>query len=943
MKVKLKQMFREFIEYIEFPAIIYIYETNRIIAMNEAGVTLIGGQYTNMKQILGERADRRYSKELLNNGSQILYNRRIIINKKEALVDIEVNSIPIDENHIIICLIEMSGNGVMLEPLSGKMPRIFWKNKKGFIEGSNSSYAVDFQLTDVKNGKYRSENFLEDDEMCEQSRENENYIISEQCSMYDVIQTMNTQDGNTFFVKMHRIPLINKNGTALGFLGIYNIILNQNEGKNIKEMETDSFDEKGYEGSEVFLGSWLKIGRPVEAISSQIMNYGYNQADFLKGGIALKDIVVEDDYDKMYKNLKNYDYNSKELPVLEYRLIKSDKKVVWIREQVVSFIEKGKEKYIESVLSDITAEKAMEIELIQSREFQKNNFINEKKASGKVSVYFQKIETILNKMDSMVFVIEKAGRRILYANEAVTNAYGDEIIGRGLDAFLFEKEISSFLLSDNSETNDCIITELYDKVNRKYYSIRHKEILWLKKNPAYIINMFDVTNLIMNRKGTELQTNNDLLTGLYNRNKFIMDFEIISRNITEKDNNGYVILIDLDDFKQFNEKAGYENGDSLLKTVAKYFMNIPMVKGRCYRIGGDEFVLILHNISKEDLLGIIDELIKRYKLPWRFNEKEYYCTLSMGIVQYSKYINKAIDLLKRAFSALNEARNKGNCQYCLLEADQLSTYKEPENIEKYLKKAVKTGCVEFEVYYQPIVDSLNKKITGVEALLRWKSEELGIINPSEFIPLTEYMGLIVPLGEFVLKEAFEICQNYNTVFDETLKMHINLSVVQLVQPDIIDRILEIVRLVGVNPENIVFEVTESLAIDDMVLMEQVLSKFRNKGFSVALDNFGSGYSAINHIMNLPLDYIKVDKSIINNYGTEKFNPEFFNAIIELAHSMKIKVIIEGVETKKQVEFLTFLSADGYQGYYYVRPVCKEDLKEYLKNNNGIIENKSNES
>ena len=191
--------------------------------------------------------------------------------------------------------------------------------------------------------------------------------------------------------------------------------------------------------------------------------------------------------------------------------------------------------------------------------------------------------------------------------------------------------------------------------------------------------------------------------------------------------------------------------------------------------------------------------------------------------------------------------------------------------------------------------------------------------------------MIVPLGEYVLQQSFMTCKYWNDTYDPDFCVSVNLSVIQLVQPNIVERILETARTTGVNPKNIILEVTESLAVEDMNLMKKVLFNLKENGFSIALDDFGTGYSSLNHIMEMPLDYVKIDKSFVANYGTDNFNPSLLSAITELAHSVNMKVVVEGVETKQQMEFLMFLDADRIQGYLYGKPMPVKDFeKEFME-------------
>lgn len=257
--------------------------------------------------------------------------------------------------------------------------------------------------------------------------------------------------------------------------------------------------------------------------------------------------------------------------------------------------------------------------------------------------------------------------------------------------------------------------------------------------------------------------------------------------------------------------------------------------------------------------------------------------------------------------------------------------REASSMADFLQKAIDMGCMEFSVYYQPIVDSVTREMVGAEALLRWHSPELGFINPVDFIPLSEYLGLILPLGEYVIESVFRLAEEYKEL---PLNFHINLSVVQLIQPKIVEYICDMAEKWRVDPKKIIFEVTESLAIEDMNLMKKVLQSLRNCGFRIALDDFGSGYSSLNHVMEMPLDYLKVDKEFIAGYGSKRFSPALLTAIAELSHSLSLKMIVEGVEKKSQVDFLNFLDVDQYQGFYFGKPVSEDIFRNLLKNMDG---------
>lgn len=428
------------------------------------------------------------------------------------------------------------------------------------------------------------------------------------------------------------------------------------------------------------------------------------------------------------------------------------------------------------------------------------------------------------------------------------------------------------------------------------------------------------------RFSTKREAYYDILTSLPNRMKFEREGEQLIRAALASRKKGYVIAIDLDDFKHINEGLGPEYGDSLLVAIAEALNAIPQVHNYCYRIDGDEFLLFVRGEYEKEIEHIIQQCLEMFRSNWKIKDKDCFCSVSIGITEYPKDSVKTKELLKYADAAVFEAKRKGKNRIQHYKKAVLNTSVERVNYEKYLRKAIAKGCMEFVMFFQPVVTAQTKELVSAEALVRWYSPELGFIAPINFISLSEYLGLIVPLGEYVLQQTFLQCKYWNDQYNPDFRVSINLSVVQLVQPNIVERILEIARATQVRTENIIFEVTESLAIEDMGIMKKVLLQLKENGFRIALDDFGTGYSSINHIMKMPLDYIKIDKSFVQGYGTEQFNPRILSATVELAHSVNTEVVVEGVETIQQMEFLMFLNADKIQGYLYGKPMPAEEFE-----------------
>lgn len=794
MKLNETERYQEFVEYIEFPTMVYIYETGRMIASNHLAKVIIGDTCKNVDLLWKNQTKLELEKEILENGSQIHYNKKIMCGKEQFNIDIEVNSISVNFMHIIICFFEQSHKQQFTRHLSIGVPRLIWKNQKMGLLGSSK-----FCFEEIKQMVFEIEEKQQqaNDKIDELDAE----IIKSQKSQYRTLEKIYDNTGDVYSCIVNRIPLINEESQCIGMIRCYMLSLNQEQLREILEQclhENTILNEaiSQYETMAICLkegADWA-----IKYASSNIQKLGYEMDKLYDGKITWGDLVHPNDYRLFEK--KNTGHNSKSQPS-EYRIQKADGSYVWIRDEMVTITKNGRDYYREGTIS------------------------------------------ILGEMLEEVAYVEK-------------------------------------------------------------------EELWIEKQKTFL----------------------DFLTGLPNRLKYENDVESFVEKAVELRKNGYVLIFDLDDFKHVNEGLGTEYGDLLLKKIAKTIDEITQVQNYCYRIDGDEFLILIDCDYEREINDIVEQLYTIFNKAWELQGKECYCTMSMGIAKFPADAETGRELMKCASAAAYEAKNKGKNRYAYFKNKVMGEAIERLNCEKHLRKAIAKGCLEFCMYYQPIVKSNNKKVSDAEALLRWRSKELGFVNPAQFIQLSEYLGLIIPLGEYVFKEAFTTCRKWNEI-DKEFCISVNVSVIQLVQPNIVERILEIARLTKVNTNNIILEVTESLAVEDMTLMKRVLMELKKNGFRIALDDFGTGYSSLNHIMEMPLDYIKIDRSFISNYGTKEFKPSLLSAITELAHSMDIEIIVEGVEAKQQMEFLMFLTIDKYQGFYFGRPMEEEvfyvkHLKEF---------------
>lgn len=474
--------------------------------------------------------------------------------------------------------------------------------------------------------------------------------------------------------------------------------------------------------------------------------------------------------------------------------------------------------------------------------------------------------------------------------------------------------------------------ELYIEEDRKWFDVHRTQIRWMDQRLVELYTVYDITETKRYQQRIERQANNDFLTGLYNRMRCEKDLEKQIRLTKGKDGEGALLYMDLDDFKHINDGLGHQYGDVLLKLISNNLRMVPGIESSCYRMGGDEFIIIVTSTRFCMLNSILNDIRDMFEKPWFLKGAEYYCTMSMGIARFPSDGDTVQELIRKADLALLEAKKAGKNRYEFYHAAREGHSFKRLDLEKNMRDATLNACDEFEVYYQPIVDvsKPDNPCMGAEALIRWNSEKLGFISPAEFIPLAEYLGLINPIGDYVLRQACQKCKFWNDSGHPEYKVNVNLSVVQLLQNDMADRVREVLEDTKIAPQNLTLEVTEGLAINDMARMKQILGQIKGLGVRVALDDFGTGYSSLNHIREMPIDVIKIDRCFIEHLGKDEFANVFVKIVCELAAAIGMNVCVEGVEHMLQYEILKKMQIQMIQGFYFGKPMRAEEFeKKYL--------------
>ncbi len=541
-------------------------------------------------------------------------------------------------------------------------------------------------------------------------------------------------------------------------------------------------------------------------------------------------------------------------------------------------------------------------------------------AKNSLASSYASLEAILENTGCGILVVDYNTRSILYTNQKLKDLFSHTIAAGNLEELVFGEE---------EEKKTHYYDEVYYVEEERWLDVHKTEIDWVDGRRVGLCTLYDITDKKLYQKKIENQANNDFLTGLYNRMRCEQDLGRYIAKAQAVNCEGALLYIDLDDFKHINDGLGHPYGDVLLKAISHSLQRIEGIEKSCYRMGGDEFIVIISEAVYPQMERILCDIDSIFSKPWFLKGEDYYCTMSMGITCFPSDGNSVDDLIRKADMALMTAKRRGkNCVEYYNDKDQASTYRRLD-MEKNMRTAAMNACKEFEVYYQPIVavQEDGEPCCGAEALVRWNSSVLGFVSPEDFIPLAEYLGLINPIGEFVLEQAAKRCKYWNDMGHPNYKVNVNLSVVQLLQNDIIKKIKKVLDETRINPRNLTLEVTESLAINDMEHMKRILSEIKSLGVKVALDDFGTGYSSLNHIREMPIDVIKIDRCFIEHLGEDDFSDAFVKMVNELANTIGVKVCVEGVETKLQLDVACDMRVSMIQGYYFGKPMKIAEFEE----------------
>ena len=394
---------------------------------------------------------------------------------------------------------------------------------------------------------------------------------------------------------------------------------------------------------------------------------------------------------------------------------------------------------------------------------------------------------------------------------------------------------------------------------------------------------------------------------------------------------GFLLRIGIDDFKEINENKGMDYGDMILRRTAECIQNAAGRNQMIYRMVADEYIVLDLSGDSEDGRRLYRKIKEKIDLFIEENEYEVFFTVSAGILDLSTIKNQSYDnLMKLSEFALSKAKEAGKNTYYIYAKGDYHAFLHKKELIYFMRQAVKNNFAGFETYYQPIVDIRDNRLTGAETLLRFHSEETGMVSPAEFIPLLEESGLIIPVGKWVLHQAMAACSRIQKIIPD-FRVSVNVSYIQVLKSDMLNEIKEATSTYGLPKGSVVMELTESGFLESDANFISFCDGLKDNGIPLALDDFGTGYSNFHYLYNLSPDTIKIDRSFTLKALSSSYEYGLLQHMVEMTHSIKLKLCIEGIETKEELDKICEISPDYIQGFYFGKPSpLGVFMKEYVE-------------
>ena len=566
---------------------------------------------------------------------------------------------------------------------------------------------------------------------------------------------------------------------------------------------------------------------------------------------------------------------------------------------------------------------------------------------------------ILNMLGFGVVIIEAESHKVVYANAKFSEMSGHDSrksIGVMCHQYLCPADVGSCPITDLGQAVDnserkmvcsdssqlaiikTVVPITFD--GRKYLIesvVDHSEQVRMRQELAESNNKLKIE--IMKREEMQKRMTHlayhDYLTDLPNRLLLQEQLEHAINLATRSSKMLAIMFLDLDGFKLINDTVGHDVGDKLLIEVAKRLKNILRRSDVVARIGGDEFVILIESLDDlEAIKTVADKIRDSFINSFKIDNKEYYVTTSIGVSIYPTDGESTDSLIKNADIAMATAKKKGRNQWYMCNPAMKDDVVETMRLNNQLFRALERN--ELLLYYQPQVNSQTGRIIGLEALIRWQHPELGMVPPGKFIPIAEQTGLIHNIGEWVIRNACRQNKAWQDQGIAKIPVAVNLSIMQFNNSCLVDKVEGVLRETGLLPQFLELEITEGVIMQEIKQVISTLQAFKDRGITISIDDFGTEYSSLNYLKQLPIDKIKIAMPFVQGIGVSETDQAITKAILLLGKSMGLRVIAEGVETENQLSFLVNNVCDEIQGFYYYKPMPVDEVTGLLKKQSTLL-------
>ena len=600
-----------------------------------------------------------------------------------------------------------------------------------------------------------------------------------------------------------------------------------------------------------------------------------------------------------------------------------------------------------SRVSDAYELNEREINILERSLFITSNELNErndllKNQLNELSDTQQQLEHSISVLNATFDAIgEQVTVLDLKGNVVSANIMAREFFERfNLNAYNYFSQIDKVIKKGNKSAD--IIAQLkadskqalsgeFESIDDKHYSYRSLPQL---KNGQLIGRVFCIRDISVEKEHEEIihfQAYHDALTGLANRQLFMDRLEHSLTLARRDDSMTAVLFLDLDNFKRVNDTEGHKGGDELLIKMVERINHRLREQDTLARIGGDEFVILVELVkSKNNIENLCEALLETISKEFIINGRPQYVSSSIGIALYPQDGITPDSLLSNADMAMYDAKNNGKNAYRFYHRKLEAHAREQMDIERELRKAINNQ--ELEIYLQPKIGLDCNQILGAEVLMRWFTASGESVPPDLFIPIAESTGLIKKIGEFAISSAISLLEQWQLEGIAPLKLAVNLSIIEFQDEHFIDYIIESISNSSISGDQLIIELTESIFMENKEKMSKTMHKLKHYGVAFALDDFGKGYSSFSYLQLLPIDYLKIDKSFLQNVITDEQSAAIAKCIIDIGHNLDLAIIAEGIEDQETLDYVSKTHCEMAQGFFMYRPMPSDSFTKLIRKN-----------